>query len=172
MFGRIERLEKRFPPLYNSIKTWQGNTHLPINHRTYSKEIIMKEISELNLPEELKYSKDHEWAKVDGDIVTVGIDDYAQDQLGEVVFVEVPEVGDTFSKGDEFGTVESVKAVSEIYLPVSGEIVEVNEGLEDAPELVNNSPYEEGWIVKVKAEDLSELDTMLDKAAYLETLKG
>ena len=132
----------------------------------------MKEISELNLPEELKYSKDHEWAKVDGDIVTVGIDDYAQDQLGEVVFVEVPEVGDTFGKGDEFGTVESVKAVSEIYLPVSGEIVEVNEGLEDAPELVNNSPYADGWIVKVKAEDLSELDDMLDKAAYLETLKG
>lgn len=132
----------------------------------------MKEISELNLPENLKYSKDHEWAKVDGDIVTVGIDDYAQDQLGEVVFVEVPEVGDTFSKGDEFGTVESVKAVSEIYIPVSGEIVAVNEGLEEAPELVNNSPYEEGWIIKVKAEDLSELDDMMDKAAYLETLKG
>ncbi|SLM29453.1 glycine cleavage complex lipoylprotein [Desulfamplus magnetovallimortis] len=132
----------------------------------------MKEISELNLPEELKYSKDHEWSKVEGDIVTVGIDDYAQDQLGEVVFVEVPEVGDTFSKGDEFGTVESVKAVSEIYIPVSGEIVEVNGNLEDAPELVNNSPYEEGWIIKVKADDLSELDNLMDKAAYLEMLKG
>ncbi len=132
----------------------------------------MKEISELNLPEELKYSKDHEWAKVEGDIVTIGINDYAQDQLGEVVFVEVPEVGDSLSKGDEFGTVESVKAVSEIYLPVSGEVVEVNEALEDAPELVNNSPYEDGWIIKLKTDDLSELDNLLDKAAYLELLKG
>lgn len=132
----------------------------------------MKEISELNLPEDLKYSKDHEWTKVEGDIVTIGIDDYAQDQLGEVVFVELPEVGDTFSEGDEFGTVESVKAVSEMYIPVSGEITEVNEALEDAPELVNNSPYEEGWIIKVKADDLSELDKLMDKAAYLDMLKG
>ncbi len=132
----------------------------------------MKEISELNLPENLNYSKDHEWSKVTDNIVTIGIDDYAQDQMGEIVFVEVPEVGDTFDKGDEFGTVESVKAVSEIYIPVSGEVVEINEALEDAPELVNNSPYEEGWIVKVKADDLSELDNLMDKAAYLDMLKG
>ena len=132
----------------------------------------MKEISELNLPENLNYSKDHEWSKVTDNIVTIGIDDYAQDQMGEIVFVEVPEVGDTFDKGDEFGTVESVKAVSEIYIPVSGEVVEINEALEDAPELVNNSPYEEGWIVKIKADDLSELDNLMDKAAYLDMLKG
>jgi len=132
----------------------------------------MKEISELNLPEDITYSEDHEWVKVTGNIVTIGINDYAQDQLGEVVFVELPEVGESFGKGDEFGTVESVKAVSEIYLPLSGEIVEINEALEDAPELVNNSPYEEGWIIKVKADDLSELDNLMDKAAYLEMLKG
>lgn len=132
----------------------------------------MKEISELNLPENLKYSDDHEWAGVDGDVVTVGIDDYAQDQLGEVVFVELPEVGTTFSRGDQFGTVESVKAVSEIYTPVSGEVVEANLALADAPELVNNSPYENGWIIRIKADDLSELDNLKDKAAYLAMLKG
>ncbi|MBF0467364.1 MAG: glycine cleavage system protein GcvH [Desulfamplus sp.] len=132
----------------------------------------MKELNELNLPEDLKYSDDHEWARVDGDIVTIGIDDYAQDQLGEVVFVEVPEVGDTFSKGDQFGTVESVKAVSEIYTPVSGEVVEANEALADAPELINNSPYKDGWIVKIKADDLSELDNLKDKASYFQMLKG
>jgi len=132
----------------------------------------MKEINELNLPEDLKYSDDHEWAKVQGDVVTIGINDYAQDQLGEIVFVELPEPGDTFSKGDEFGSVESVKAVSEMYIPISGEIVEINEDLEDDPELVNNDCYQGGWIIKVKAEDLSELDGLMDKGAYLEMLKG
>lgn len=132
----------------------------------------MKEINDLNFPEDLKYSKDHEWAKADGDTVTVGINDYAQDQLGEIVFVELPEVGDTFSKDDEFGTVESVKAVSELYLPISGEITAVNEELEDAPEMVNEDCYKGGWIVKVKADDLSELDSLMDKAAYIEMLKG
>ncbi|HKK91137.1 MAG TPA: glycine cleavage system protein GcvH [Desulfobacteraceae bacterium] len=132
----------------------------------------MKEISELNLPEGLKYSEDHEWAKAEGETVTIGINDYAQDQLGEIVFVEVPEVGDTFEKGDEFGTVESVKAVSDMLMPVSGEVIQVNEALEDAPESVNSSPYEEGWIVKVKASDLSELDNLMDKAAYTDMLKG
>jgi glycine cleavage system H protein len=132
----------------------------------------MKEINDLNLPEDVKYSDDHEWAKLDGDAVTIGINDYAQDQLGEIVFVELPETGDTFSKGDEFGSVESVKAVSEIYIPISGEIVAVNEALEDAPELVNESCYEGGWLIKVKPEDLSELDALMDKAAYLQMLKG
>lgn len=132
----------------------------------------MKEISELNLPENLKYSDSHEWAGVEGDVVTIGIDDYAQDQLGEVVFVEVPEVGATFSKGDQFGTVESVKAVSEIYTPVAGEVVAVNETLSDAPELINNSPYENGWIIKIKTNDLTELDTLKNKSAYLAMLKG
>jgi glycine cleavage system H protein len=132
----------------------------------------MKEINELNFPEDLKYTKAHEWIKVDGDTVIVGISDYAQDQLGEIVFVELPEEGDTFSKGDEFGTVESVKAVSEIYMPISGEIVEINQGLEDAPELVNTSCYKEGWIVKVKPEDPAEYASLMDRSAYLDSLKG
>jgi glycine cleavage system H protein len=132
----------------------------------------MKEINELNLPENIKYSKDHEWASIQGDVVTVGINDYAQDQLGEVVFVEMPQVGDSFDEGEEFGTVESVKAVSELYCPVSGEVVEVNDALEDAPELVNNDPYQGGWIMKIKTDNPSEMDNLMDKAAYLEMLKG
>jgi len=132
----------------------------------------MKALDELNFSEDVRYTKDHEWAKLDGDIVTIGLSDYAQDQLGEIVFVELPEEGDTFDQGDEFGSVESVKAVSEIYLPISGEIVEVNADLEDAPELVNNDCYAGGWMVKVKPEDPSQLDAMMDKGAYLEMLKG
>jgi glycine cleavage system H protein len=132
----------------------------------------MKEISDLNLPDDVKYTKSHEWAKISNGIVTIGLNDYAQDQLGEIVFVELPETGDTFSKGDEFGSVESVKAVSEIYIPISGEIVEINEDLEDAPELVNESCYDNGWLIKVKPEDVSQLDDLLDKAAYLDILKG
>lgn len=132
----------------------------------------MKDINELNLPEDVKYTKDHEWAKADGDTVTIGINDYAQDQLGEIVFVEMPQEGDTFSVEDEFGSVESVKAVSEMYMPISGEVVAVNEDLEDAPEKVNHDCYQGGWIIKVKASDLSEMDALMDKAAYLEMLKG
>ncbi len=132
----------------------------------------MKEINELNLPENLKYSKDHEWADAEGDVIAIGISDYAQDQLGDVVFVEVPEVGDTFNRGDEFGAVESVKAVSELYAPISGEVADVNEGLEDAPENVNKDPYGKGWIIEMKASDPSEMETLMDKATYLEMLKG
>ena len=126
---------------------------------------MTKEAHELNLPEELKYAKDHEWAKVDGDNVIVGLDDYAQDQLGDIVFVEMPEVGDTFKQATPFATVESVKAVSECYLPCSGEIIEFNEALEDEPELVNSDCYGGGWFVKLKPEDLSELDKLMDAAA-------
>ena len=132
----------------------------------------MKELNELNLPDDLKYTKDHEWAKIEGEDVIVGINDYAQDQLGEIVFVELPEVGDSFSQDDEFGTVESVKAVSEIYIPVSGEITAINEELEEAPELVNNACYTDGWLIKIKSNDLSELDNLMDKGAYLNMLKG
>jgi glycine cleavage system H protein len=132
----------------------------------------MKALDELTFPEDVKYTKSHEWAKIDGDTVTMGLSDYAQDQLGEIVFVELPEEGDTFDQGDEFGSVESVKAVSEIYLPISGEIVGVNEDLEDAPELVNTDCYAGGWMVKIKPEDPSQLDELMDKAAYLEMLKG
>lgn len=132
----------------------------------------MKEINDLNLPDGLKYTEDHEWADQQGDTVTIGINDYAQDQLGEIVFVELPEAGDTFDKGDEFGSVESVKAVSEMYIPISGEVLEINEALEDAPELVNESCYDKGWIIKIKPSDASELSSLMDKAAYLDMLKG
>jgi glycine cleavage system H protein len=135
-------------------------------------EVLMKEINDLNLPEDLKYTKDHEWAKLSDDVITIGINDYAQDQLGEIVFVELPEDDDSFGKDDEFGSVESVKAVSEIYMPVAGKIVEINEDLEDAPELVNESCYENGWLVKVKPDDITEYNALLDKGAYLDMLKG
>ncbi|MCG8638381.1 MAG: glycine cleavage system protein GcvH [Desulfobacterales bacterium] len=126
----------------------------------------------MNLPEDVKYTKDHEWARPENDVVTIGINDYAQDQLGEIVFVELPEEGDTFSREDEFGSVESVKAVSELYIPISGEILAVNPDLEDSPELVNEDCYQGGWLVKVKPDDPSEIDALMDKAAYLDMLKG
>jgi len=132
----------------------------------------MKEIAELNFPEDVRYSQSHEWVKADGDTARIGITDYAQDQLGDIVFVELPDVGESFEKGAEFGTVESVKAVSELYLPVSGEIAAINESLEDAPELINNTPFSEGWMIEVKLDDASQLDALMDKDAYLSTLKG
>jgi glycine cleavage system H protein len=131
----------------------------------------MKELDELKLPEDVVYTKDHEWAKVEGDIVLVGITDYAQDQLGDIVFVEMPEEGDSFSAGEEFGTLESVKAVSELYIPVSGEIVAVNEELEDTPELINKDPYR-GWIIKIVPDDMEEIRELLDRDAYLSMLEG
>lgn len=132
----------------------------------------MKEISELILPDDLRYADDHEWARVEDGNVKVGIDDYAQDQLGDIVFVELPQVGDTFEQGQEFATVESVKAVVECYLPVSGEILAVNKRLEEAPELINESPYGEGWMAEVKPNDLSEMETLMTNTACLEKLKG
>ena len=132
----------------------------------------MKEIDDVILPDDIRYAKNHEWAKADGDNIKVGISDYAQDQLGDIVFVEMPEVGETFDKGAEFGTVESVKAVSELYMPVAGEIVAVNGALEDAPELINNTPYSDGWMIEVKPDDPAELDSLMAKDAYLTSLKG
>ncbi len=132
----------------------------------------MKEINELNLPDDLRYADDHEWARVEGDKVRVGLDDYAQDQLGDIVFVELPQVGDTFKQGEEFATVESVKAVVECYLPVGGEIIAVNSELEESPELINKSPYGDGWMVDVKPIDLSEMDALMTSDACLEKLKG
>ena len=132
----------------------------------------MKELNELNLPEDVKYAKDHEWVKPAGETARIGISDYAQDQLGDIVFVELPGIGDAFGKGDEFGTLESVKAVSELYMPVGGEVTAVNEALEDAPELVNNAPYGEGWMIEIKISDPSETDALMDKDAYLDSLKG
>jgi len=132
----------------------------------------MKELSELNFPDDVMYTDDHEWTKEDNDETIIGISDYAQDQLGDIVFVELPQVGETFEKGAEFGTVESVKAVSELFLPVSGEVVAINETLDDTPELVNNEPYTGGWMLRVKLSDTSELDQLMNKSAYLESLKG
>jgi len=132
----------------------------------------MKEIAELSFPDDVRYAESHEWVKAAGDTARIGITDYAQDQLGDIVFVELPDVGESFEKGAEFGTVESVKAVSELYLPVSGEIVAINEALEDAPELINNTPFSDGWMIEVKLDDSSELDALMDKDAYLSTLKG
>ena len=132
----------------------------------------MKELNELKFPDDVRYAESHEWARAEGDKVKVGISDYAQDQLGDIVFVELPEVGDTLGKGEEFGTVESVKAVSELYMPVAGEIVAINDTLEDAPEKVNNAPYGEGWMIEINAENPSELDDLMDNNAYLGTLKG
>jgi glycine cleavage system H protein len=111
----------------------------------------------LNIPEDLQYTKSHEWVRIEGDTATVGITDHAQDELGDVVFVELPEEGDTFDADESFGTVESVKAVSDLYTPVGGEVVEVNSALEDAPENINEDPYGEGWIVKLRTTDEADL---------------
>ena len=132
----------------------------------------MKEISELNLPEDLRYAPDHEWARMENDTVRVGLDDYAQDQLGDIVFVELPEVGAVFGKGDEFGSVESTKAVSELFMPVGGKVTAINEELADSPELVNSEPYTGGWMIRIAPSEPSELETLMDKDAYLDMLKG
>ena len=132
----------------------------------------MKEISELNFPDDLKYTEDHEWSRLENGEVTIGVCDYAQDQLGDVVFVELPQVGDTFDKGQEFGTVESVKAVSELFIPLGGEVTAVNGSLEDTPELVNSEPYTGGWMIKIKPADMSEMDGLMTKDTYLDLLKG
>jgi glycine cleavage system H protein len=120
-----------------------------------------------------KYHEEHEWVRVEGDEAVIGISDYAQDQLSDVVYVELPEVGDTFEQGEVFAVVESVKAASDVYMPVSGEILEINEILEDSPELVNQDPYGEAWFVRVAMTDSSELDGLMDAEgykAYLESL--
>ncbi len=119
-----------------------------------------------------KYTEDHEWITVDGDVATVGITDYAQKALGDIVFVETPDVGDDVSVGDEAGVVESVKAASEIYIPLSGEIVAVNEDLEDEPSKVNTDPTTDGWMFKIKLSDSSELDGLMDEDAYKTHLEG
>ncbi|ADL07577.1 glycine cleavage system protein GcvH [Thermosediminibacter oceani] len=125
----------------------------------------------MNLPSGIKYHREHTWAKVEGDYAVIGITDYAQDKLGEVLFVDLPEVGDNIKKDDIFGTVESGKVASDLYAPVSGEVVEVNEELADSPELVNQSPYEKGWMIKVKMSDPSELEELLESVEYSKILK-
>jgi glycine cleavage system H protein len=117
-------------------------------------------------PSDRKYSNEHEWVAVEGDVATIGISNFAQDQLGEVVYIDLPSVGDSLSAGDTFGEIESVKSVSELFAPVSGEIVEVNEGLADTPETVNADPHGEGWMVKVKLDDASEVDGLMSAEEY------
>lgn len=114
----------------------------------------------------VRYLETHEWARQDGDVVVVGISDYAQSTLSDVVYVELPEIGDALTKGDQLGVVESVKAAGDVYAPVSGEVVAVNEALEDSPELVNESPFGEGWLLRIKPSDIGELDSLLDAEAY------
>ena len=123
-----------------------------------------------NIPENLRYSKDHEWVSVDGDVATIGITDYAQHSLGDVVYIDMPRVGDKFSTHEAFGSVESVKAVSEIFTPIAGEIAEVNEGLNDTPEAVNNDPYSAGWMIKIKMDNPNEADKLLSAVEYEEYL--
>lgn len=122
------------------------------------------------IPEDLMYAKSHEWAMIEGDVATVGITHFAQEQLGDMTFIELPEVGDTFEAGNEMGSVESVKAASEIYAPVSGEVVAVNEELEDAPELVNEEPYGAGWMLKIKFK--GDPEGLMDAAAYAELIES
>ena len=132
----------------------------------------MKELEELFLPDNVHYTETHEWVRDEEETVVVVVGDYAQDQLGDIVFVELPGIGDTFEKGEEFGTLESVKAVSEIYLPVAGKIVAINEALSEEPELVNQEPYNSGWMVEIEPDDPDEIQTLMTSSEYMEMLKG
>ena len=123
----------------------------------------------MNTPDNLRYAKTHEWARIEGDRATIGITDFAQHELGDVVYLDLPKVGQTFRAGASFGTVESVKAVSDLYVPLSGEVLEINEALLDAPEGINNSPYDTGWMLVLKLSDPGEADALMDAAAYEST---
>ncbi len=132
----------------------------------------MKELDEFNLPEDLKYAETHEWARLEGDKVIVGITDYAQDHLGDLTFIELPQEGDVFKKGEECGTLESTKAVSEIFMPFSGEILAVNIALGESPGLVNSDPYGDGWLLEFKPENKEDIDALLTATAYRAMLEG
>ena len=120
----------------------------------------------MNIPAQLKYTTDHEWVRIEGDMAFIGITDYAQGELGEIVYVDVPTEGETVAAGEVFGSIEAVKNVADLLMPVEGEVVELNAALEDQPELVNNDPYGEGWIIKVKMADPAKVETLMDAAAY------
>lgn len=124
----------------------------------------------MNIPSDLKYTKDHEWIRIEGDIATVGITDFAQGELGDIVYVEVETLDETLDRDEVFGTVEAVKTVSDLFLPLSGEIIELNELLEDEPEKVNTDPYGDGWMIKVKINDTSEIDSLMSEADYKELI--
>ncbi len=126
----------------------------------------------MNIPEKLKFTNDHEWIKIDGDEAIVGITDFAQKELGDIVFVEVETVGEEIEKEETFGTIEAVKTVSDMFMPVSGEVLEFNEELEDTPELINNDPYGKGWIIKIKISNLDEVKDLLDSKQYKEIIEG
>ena len=132
----------------------------------------MKEINELQFPDTVRYAKDHEWARLENGTIVIGVSDYAQDQLGDITYVELPQEGDTFERGAEFGTLESVKAVSELFIPVGGEIVAVNTELGDMPGAVNEDPYGKGWLVKVQPTTAGEMDELMSASEYVEMLKG
>jgi glycine cleavage system H protein len=126
----------------------------------------------MNIPSELKYTKDHEWIKIEGDTVTIGITDFAQSELGDIVYVDVDTLDDTVERDEVFGSVEAVKTVSDLFMPLTGEVTEFNEGLEDEPELVNKDPYGAGWMIKVTISDASQLDELLDAEAYKNLIQG
>tara|TARA_B100000902_G_scaffold292314_1_gene278705 strand:+ start:121 stop:501 length:381 start_codon:yes stop_codon:yes gene_type:complete len=126
----------------------------------------------MNIPTELKFTKDHEWVRIDGDILTIGITDFAQSELGDIVYVEVDTLDENLKAEEVFGTVEAVKTVSDLFAPVSGEVIEFNEALEDSPEKVNDDPYGEGWMIKLKCEDITELDSLLDASDYKSLIGG
>ena len=126
----------------------------------------------MNIPAELKYTEDHEGIKVEGDVATVGITDFAQGELGDIVYVEIETEGDTINATEVFGTVEAVKTVSDLFMPLSGEIIEVNENLEDSPEKVNDSPYEDGWMIKIKMSDMSQVDGLMSADTYQSHIGG
>ena len=126
----------------------------------------------MNVPDNLKYTNDHEWVKIDNDIAIVGITDFAQSQLGDIVYVEIDTKGDLIEKDSVFGSVEAVKTVSDLFMPLTGEILEVNSALEETPEIINNEPYESGWIIKIKIEDINQIRDLLDSSGYLEVIGG
>ena len=120
----------------------------------------------MNFPENLKYTKEHEWVSIEGDVATIGITEFAQSELGDIVFVEIETEGENLDQNEVFGTIEAVKTVSDLFMPITGEIIAINADLEDAPESVNESPYENGWMIKIKASDLSQIDDLMDASAY------
>ena len=126
----------------------------------------------MEFPENLKYTNEHEWIRLEGDVAYIGITDYAQEQLGDIVFVDVTTVGETLDANEVFGTIEVVKTISDLFLPVAGEVLELNEALEENPDLVNKDPYGEGWIIKIKPSDVSELDNLLDVEAYKKVINA
>ncbi len=124
----------------------------------------------MNIPDNLKYTKDHEWVKIEGDTAVIGITDFAQHELGDIVFVEVDTVGESLDQEETFGSIEAVKTVSDLFMPIGGEITEFNEELEDTPDIINNDPYGKGWIIKVKIADISEADDLLTAGQYKELI--